>query len=176
MSRRRPAEIRKILPDPRFNDLLIAKFCNVLMEDGKKSVARKILYRAMEEIGAREKEFPPLEIVKSAVDHVKPTVEVKSRRVGGSTYQVPVEVRHQRRAALAILTAAAVVSAPTWTMDLALPADWSAETWAIRTTSSSVSRTLSPVPPAIQKPSAPALMPYSMSCRYAASLNSPLES
>ena len=102
MSRRRPAEIRKILPDPRFNDLLIAKFCNVLMEDGKKSVARKILYRAMEEIGAREKEFPPLEIVKSAVDHVKPTVEVKSRRVGGSTYQVPVEVRHQRRAALAI--------------------------------------------------------------------------
>ena len=102
MSRRRPAEIRKILPDPRFNDLLIAKFCNVLMEDGKKSVARKILYRAMEEIGAREKEFPPLEIVKSAVDHVKPTVEVKSRRVGGSTYQVPVEVRHQRRAALDI--------------------------------------------------------------------------
>ena len=102
MSRRRPAEIRKILPDPRFNDLLIAKFCNVLMEGGKKSVARKILYRAMEEIGAREKEFPPLEIVKSAVDRVKPTVEVKSRRVGGSTYQVPVEVRHQRRAALAI--------------------------------------------------------------------------
>ena len=102
MSRRRPAETRKILPDPRFNDLLIAKFCNVLMEGGKKSVARKILYRAMEEIGAREKEFPPLEIVKSAVDHVKPTVEVKSRRVGGSTYQVPVEVRHQRRAALAI--------------------------------------------------------------------------
>ena len=102
MSRRRPAEIRKILPDPRFNDLLIAKFCNVLMEDGKKSVARKILYRAMEEIGAREKEFPPLEIVKSAVDHVKSNVEVKSRRVGGSTYQVPVEVRHQRRAALAI--------------------------------------------------------------------------
>lgn len=102
MSRRRPAEIRKILPDPRFNDLLIAKFCNVLMEDGKKSIARTILYRAMEEIGMREKEFPPLEIVKSAVDHVKPSVEVKSRRVGGSTYQVPVEVRHQRRAALAI--------------------------------------------------------------------------
>ena len=102
MSRRRSAETRKILPDPRFNDLLIAKFCNVMMEDGKKSVARNILYRAMEEIGIREKEFPPLEIVKSAVDHVKPTVEVKSRRVGGSTYQVPVEVRHQRRAALAI--------------------------------------------------------------------------
>ena len=102
MSRRRPAETRKILPDPRFNDLLIAKFCNVLMKGGKKSVARKILYRAMEEIGTREKETPPLEIVKSAVDHVKPTVEVKSRRVGGSTYQVPVEVRHQRRAALAI--------------------------------------------------------------------------
>jgi small subunit ribosomal protein S7 len=102
MSRRRSAETRKILPDPRFNDLLIAKFCNVLMGDGKKSVARNILYRAMEEISAREKELPPLEIVKSAVDHVKPTVEVKSRRVGGSTYQVPVEVRHQRRAALAI--------------------------------------------------------------------------
>lgn len=102
MSRRRSAVQRKILPDPRFNDLLIAKFCNVLMIGGKKSTARSILYGAMEEIGNREKEVPPLEVVKGAVDHVKPAVEVKSRRVGGSTYQVPVEVRYQRRQALAI--------------------------------------------------------------------------
>ena len=102
MSRRRPAETRKILPDPRFNDLFIAKFCNVFMKGATKGRHRKILYRSMAENCTREKETPPLEIVKAAVDHIKPTVEVKSRRVGGSTYQVPVEVRHQRRAALAI--------------------------------------------------------------------------
>lgn len=102
MSRRRAAEPRKVLHDPKFNDLLVAKFINVLMLDGKKSVARSILYGAMSEIGTREKEAPPLEVVKTAVEHVKPTVEVKSRRVGGSTYQVPVEVRPQRRQALAI--------------------------------------------------------------------------
>ncbi len=88
MSRRRAAEPRKVLPDPKFNDELIAKFTNVLMLDGKKSTARRILYKAMDEIGPREKEMPPL--------------EVKSRRVGGSTYQVPVEVRPARRQALAI--------------------------------------------------------------------------
>jgi len=102
MSRRRSAQQRKVLTDPKFNDALIAKFTNVLMLDGKKSTARKILYGAMAEIGQREREQPPLEVVKVAVEHVKPAVEVKSRRVGGSTYQVPVEVRPQRRQALAI--------------------------------------------------------------------------
>jgi small subunit ribosomal protein S7 len=102
MSRRRRAESREILPDPKYGDQLIAKFINTLMGQGKKSVARKILYRAMAQVGEKEKEVPPLEVVKTAVEHVKPAVEVKSRRVGGSTYQVPVEVRPERRQALAI--------------------------------------------------------------------------
>jgi small subunit ribosomal protein S7 len=102
MSRRRAAESRKILPDPKYNDLLIAKFINVLMTRGKKSVARQILYTAMDQIGERETATPAIEVVKLAVDKVKPSVEVKSRRVGGSTYQVPVEVRPERRQALAI--------------------------------------------------------------------------
>ncbi|MDH5752200.1 MAG: 30S ribosomal protein S7 [Deltaproteobacteria bacterium] len=102
MSRRRRAETRSILPDPKFNDLLIAKFINVLMLSGKKSVARQLLYSAMKEIGDKEKETPPQEVVHIAVEHTKPSVEVKSRRVGGSTYQVPVEVRPERRQALAI--------------------------------------------------------------------------
>lgn len=102
MSRRRAAETRRILPDPKFNDLLIAKFINVLMTRGKKSVARQILYDAMDQIAEREQATPPIEVVKLAVDKVKPSVEVKSRRVGGSTYQVPVEVRPERRLALAI--------------------------------------------------------------------------
>jgi len=102
MSRRHSAESRKILPDPKFKDTLIAKFINILMIQGKKSVARGILYNAMQDIGDKEKEMPPLEVVKTAVENVKPTVEVKSRRVGGSTYQVPVEVRPSRRQALAI--------------------------------------------------------------------------
>lgn len=102
MSRRRAADPRTVIPDPKFSDALVTKFTNVLMKAGKKSVARKLLYQAMDEIGNREKEMPPMEVVKTAVEHVKPTVEVKSRRVGGSTYQVPVEVRPQRRQALAI--------------------------------------------------------------------------
>ncbi len=102
MSRRRAADPRKIPPDPKFNDLLIAKFVNVLMKGGKKSVARGILYGAMDQIARRESEMPALEVVRTAVDHVRPAVEVKSRRVGGSTYQVPIEVRPQRRQALAI--------------------------------------------------------------------------
>ncbi len=102
MSRRRAAETRKVTPDPKYNDVLIAKFINVLMHKGKKSVARKILYGAMDQVAKKEAEIQPLEVVKSAVEHVKPTVEVKSRRVGGSTYQVPVEVRYERRQALAI--------------------------------------------------------------------------
>lgn len=102
MSRRHSAEVRKILPDPRFNDYMIAKFINTLMIQGKKHAARKILYGAMEVIGEREKEHPPLEIVRQAVERVKPALEVKSRRVGGSTYQVPVEVRPERRQSLGI--------------------------------------------------------------------------
>ncbi len=102
MSRRRAAEPRTVLPDPKYNDRLIAKFINVLMLDGKKSTARKILYRAMDTLAEKESKAPALEIVRTAVDHVKPALEVKSRRVGGSTYQVPVEVRPERRLALAI--------------------------------------------------------------------------
>jgi len=101
MSRRRAAEPRRILPDPKFNELLIAKFVNVLMKRGKKSVARQIMYDAMEQIAQKEA-TPVVEVVKLAVDHCKPAVEVKSRRVGGSTYQVPVEVRPERRTALSI--------------------------------------------------------------------------
>ncbi|MFI5400676.1 MAG: 30S ribosomal protein S7 [SAR324 cluster bacterium] len=101
MSRRRAAEPRRILPDPKFNELLIAKFVNVLMKRGKKSVARQIMYDAMEQVAQKEA-TPVVEVVKLAVDHCKPAVEVKSRRVGGSTYQVPVEVRPERRTALSI--------------------------------------------------------------------------
>ncbi|MCZ6627086.1 MAG: 30S ribosomal protein S7, partial [SAR324 cluster bacterium] len=74
----------------------------VLMKEGKKSVARRVLYGAMDQIAQKESEMPAMEVVKIAVDHIKPTLEVKSRRVGGSTYQVPVEVRPERRQALAI--------------------------------------------------------------------------
>ena len=102
MSRRRAAEPRKTIADPKHNDVLISKFINVLMGAGKKSVARRVLYNAMDDISQKESETPSLEVVKGAVEHVKPTLEVKSRRVGGSTYQVPVEVRPQRRQALAI--------------------------------------------------------------------------
>ncbi|HUJ74741.1 MAG TPA: 30S ribosomal protein S7 [bacterium] len=102
MSRRHRAEQRRVLPDPKYNDVLIAKFVNVLMTRGKKSVARQILYDAMEQVSQRDAATPVLEVVKLAVEHTKPAVEVKSRRVGGSTYQVPVEVRPERRTALAI--------------------------------------------------------------------------
>lgn len=102
MSRRRAAVPRKILPDPKYNDFVIAKFINTLMLSGKKSVARRILYNAMDVIAQREDSIPPLEVVKIAVENIRPTVEVKSRRVGGSTYQVPIEVRPERRQSLAL--------------------------------------------------------------------------
>ena len=102
MSRRRAAEPRKILPDPKYNDFVVAKFINTLMLSGKKSVARRILYNAMDVIAQREDSIPPLEVVKIAVENIRPTVEVKSRRVGGSTYQVPIEVRPERRQSLAL--------------------------------------------------------------------------
>ena len=101
MSRRRRAEKREILPDPKFKDLVLSKFMNNLMLDGKKSVSEKIVYGAFDEIENKMKR-PPLEIFHEALDNIKPAVEVRSRRVGGATYQVPVEVRPQRREALAI--------------------------------------------------------------------------
>ena len=102
MSRRRAAEPRRVLPDPKYNDHLIARFINTLMSKGKKSIARRILYHAMDLVAERESETPPLEVVKTAIENIKPQVEVKSRRVGGSTYQVPIEVRPQRRQSLAL--------------------------------------------------------------------------
>ncbi len=99
MSRRIKAQKREILPDPVYNSQLLTKFINVVMKDGKKTVAERILYDALEEI--REKKGDdPMVIFKQAIENVKPAVEVKSRRVGGSTYQVPVEVRPGRRLAL----------------------------------------------------------------------------
>ena len=101
MSRRRRAEKRVILPDPKFKDLVLSKFMNNLMFDGKKSISEKIVYGAFDEIENKMKR-PPLEVFHEALDNIKPSVEVRSRRVGGATYQVPVEVRPQRREALAI--------------------------------------------------------------------------
>ena len=101
MSRRRRAEKREILPDPKFKDVVLSKFMNNLMLDGKKSVSEKIVYGAFDEIENKMKR-PPLEVFHKALDNIKPSVEVRSRRVGGATYQVPVEVRPQRREALAI--------------------------------------------------------------------------
>jgi small subunit ribosomal protein S7 len=99
MPRRRVVGQRKILPDPKFGSELLAKFMNVVMLDGKKSTAEKIVYGALE-IVAEKTGKPHLEVFEDALDNIHPTVEVKSRRVGGSTYQVPVEVRPIRRNAL----------------------------------------------------------------------------
>jgi small subunit ribosomal protein S7 len=99
MPRRRDVPKRKITPDPKFKDKLVAKFTNSVMEQGKKSIAEGIIYGAFDIIGTRFKE-DPLEVFRKALDNVKPKLEVKSRRVGGATYQVPVEVRPERRVAL----------------------------------------------------------------------------
>ena len=101
MPRRREVPKRRIIPDPKFKDKLVSKFTNTLMFDGKKAVAEGILYGAFDVIGERFKE-DPLEVFRKALDNVKPKLEVKSRRVGGATYQVPVEVRPERRVALAM--------------------------------------------------------------------------
>jgi small subunit ribosomal protein S7 len=101
MSRRRDVPKRKFLPDPVHRDKLVAKFMNTIMIGGKKSTAEGILYGSFEIIKARFKE-DPLEVFRRALDNVKPKLEVKSRRVGGATYQVPVEVRPERRVALAM--------------------------------------------------------------------------
>jgi small subunit ribosomal protein S7 len=104
MSRRASAPTRTILPDPRFNSLLLAKFVNMVMERGKKSVAEKIVYGAVDRISEKtgKQAEQSIELLSQALDNVKPTVEVKSRRVGGATYQVPVEVRSARRQTLAM--------------------------------------------------------------------------
>jgi small subunit ribosomal protein S7 len=101
MPRRREVEKRDVLPDPRFNNKLVAKFINSLLKRGKKSVAESILYGAFDIVEKRLKE-QPIELFEKAVNNVKPLIEVKSRRVGGSTYQVPTEVVPTRRTALAI--------------------------------------------------------------------------
>ncbi|MBO81827.1 30S ribosomal protein S7 [Citromicrobium bathyomarinum] len=101
MSRRRRPEKREILPDPKFKDLVLSKFMNNLMYDGKKAVAEKIVYTALDTVEAKAK-ANPVELFHAALDNIKPQVEVRSRRVGGATYQVPVEVRPERAQALAI--------------------------------------------------------------------------
>ena len=101
MSRRRRPEKREILPDPKFQDQILSKFMNNLMLDGKKSVAESIVYGAMETMETKGK-ANPVELFHSALENVKPQIEVRSRRVGGATYQVPVEVRPERAQALAI--------------------------------------------------------------------------
>lgn len=101
MSRRRAAERREILPDAKYGDIVLTKFMNCLMHDGKKSVAEAIVYGALTKIEARAK-TDSLRLFHDALGNVKPTVEVRSRRVGGATYQVPVEVRSDRAQALAI--------------------------------------------------------------------------
>ncbi|QJB69232.1 30S ribosomal protein S7 [Parasphingorhabdus halotolerans] len=101
MSRRRRPEKRVILPDPKFKDLVLSKFMNNLMVDGKKSTAEKIVYGAFDSVEAKAKK-DPLELFHDALNNIKPGIEVRSRRVGGATYQVPVEVRPERAQALAI--------------------------------------------------------------------------
>ena len=102
MPRRRVVGQRKILPDPKFHNELLAKFINILMVDGKKSTAEKIVYGALDILTEKNSEKSHLELFETALDNIRPSVEVKSRRVGGSTYQVPVEVRPVRRNALAM--------------------------------------------------------------------------
>ncbi len=101
MPRRRIAGRREILPDPKFGSEIIAKFINMIMEDGKKSVAEHIMYGALDQV-AEKKSTEALEVLDHAMDKVRPIVEVKSRRVGGATYQVPIEVRPARRSTLAM--------------------------------------------------------------------------
>ena len=101
MSRRHVAAKREILPDPKYQDRTVAKFINMVMSRGKKAVAERIVYGALTEVEQKSK-GDALDIFKQALDNVEPKVEVKSRRVGGATYQVPVEVRQNRRLALAM--------------------------------------------------------------------------
>ncbi|TCT03341.1 SSU ribosomal protein S7P [Tepidamorphus gemmatus] len=101
MSRRHSAEKREIIPDPKYGDVTVSKFMNSIMRHGKKSVAESIVYGAFDAIESRAKQ-DPVAVFRQALDNVMPSIEVRSRRVGGATYQVPVEVRPDRRQALAI--------------------------------------------------------------------------
>lgn len=101
MSRRHAAEKREVLPDAKYGDIVLTKFMNNLMKQGKKSVAEKIVYTALDRVESKVKRSP-LDVFHEALDNIQPSVEVRSRRVGGATYQVPVEVRPERRQALAI--------------------------------------------------------------------------
>ena len=102
MPRKKILDRRSVAPDPRFNSVLVAKFTNGLMVEGKKTVARRLFYDAMEIIQGKVSDQDPLTVFEEAMENVRPRVEVKSRRCGGATYQVPVEVRPERRNALAI--------------------------------------------------------------------------
>lgn len=102
MSRRKSAERREILPDPVYNDLTVAKFVNRLMWQGKKTIAQRHLYAALDELRTKVSGEEPLTVFKKALENVKPNLEVRSRRVGGATYQVPVDVRPTRRLTLAM--------------------------------------------------------------------------
>jgi small subunit ribosomal protein S7 len=101
MSRRHSAEKREIIPDPKFHDVVVTKFMNSVMYEGKKSVAESIVYGAFDIIEQKTRQNP-IDVFRAALDNVAPSIEVRSRRVGGATYQVPVEVRIERRQALAI--------------------------------------------------------------------------
>ena len=102
MPRRRVVAKREILPDPKYGDQVLAKFINMVMESGKKSIAEKIVYGALDQVAERRKTEGPLETFTTALSNIRPLVEVKSRRVGGATYQVPIEVRGDRGQALAM--------------------------------------------------------------------------
>ena len=101
MARRREAQKRKIIPDPKFNDILVARFINCILNKGKKGLAETIFYKALENIESKAKE-EPLRVFRKAIENAAPLLEVRSRRVGGATYQVPVEVRPRRATTLAI--------------------------------------------------------------------------
>lgn len=101
MSRKHRAEVREVLPDPKYQDVVVTKFINGLMKGGNKAVAERIFYRALDTIEERTGE-EPLKVFKKALSNVKPAIEVKSRRIGGATYQIPVEVRPVRRQSLSI--------------------------------------------------------------------------
>jgi small subunit ribosomal protein S7 len=102
MSRRSKAVKREVLPDPVFGDIVVAKFVNKMMFSGKKSTAQAIFYGALEDLKAKVQEEEPINVFKKALENTKPQIEVRSRRVGGATYQVPVDVRPQRRLTLAM--------------------------------------------------------------------------
>lgn len=102
MSRRRRAEKRQTPPDPIYGSLILAKFINKVMEDGKKSVARRVVYNALDKFAKRVKADDPLIAFEQALENAKPSLEVKSRRIGGATYQVPIEIPHNRRISMAM--------------------------------------------------------------------------